>query len=291
MKSRAFAMIITAGILWGTSGIFVHVLSPFGFSSLHMTFFRALVALVSLAVFILMRDKSLFKVTPKELLFFAGSGLSFFSTASCYYISMQLTSVSTAVILMYSAPILVMIYSILFLGEKLTSSKKISILTMLIGCCLVSGVIGGLKFDLWGIVIGGMAGVSYAIYNIVTKIEMRNGSNPLSATFYCFTFATIIALFVCEPTKISSLIAKNPPTIVLLILGLGICTCVLPYFLYTLSLKELPAGTASALGIIEPLSATIFSVVFFKESLGITSACGAILILSAVILLSKNKEL
>lgn len=291
MKSRAFAMIITAGILWGTSGIFVHVLSPFGFSSLHMTFFRALVALVSLAVFILMRDKSLFKVTPKELLFFAGSGLSFFSTASCYYISMQLTSVSTAVILMYSAPILVMIYSILFLGEKLTFLKKISIITMLIGCCLVSGVIGGLKFDLWGIVIGGMAGVSYAIYNIVTKIEMRNGSNPLSATFYCFTFAAIIALFVCEPTKISSLIAKNPPTIVLLIIGLGICTCVLPYFLYTLSLKELPAGTASALGIIEPLSATIFSVVFFKESLGITSACGAILILSAVILLSKNKEL
>ena len=291
MKNRAFVMIIIAGILWGTSSFFVQFLTPFGFWPFHMTFFRAFVALISLAIYILIRDKQLFKVTLKELLLFAGSGLAFFGTASCYYISMQATSVSTAVVLMYITPVLVMIYSVIFFGEKLTLLKIISVFLMLLGCCLVSGVVGGLKFDLWGIIVGVMSGILYASYNIITKMQMRNGSNPFSATFYCFTFAAVIAFWVCKPASIPQIISTNPPAILLLLLSLGICTCVLPYFLYTFSLKTLPAGTASALGIIEPMSATVFSVVLFNEKLGITSAYGIILILGAVFLLSKNKEM
>lgn len=290
MKNNAFVMIIIAGILWGTSSIFVHFLTPFGFSPLHMTFVRAFVALMSLAAYIFVRDKQLFKVTPKALLLSACSGLSFFSTASCYYASMQATSVSTAVVLMYIAPILVMIYSVTFWGEKLTPLKAISVFAMLVGCCLVSGVIGGLKFNLWGIIIGVMSGVSYSAYNIFTKLQMRNGSNPLSATFYCFAFAGLIAFLVSKPTNIPTMISAAPTVTLPLLLGLGLCTCVIPYFLYTLSLRTLPAGMASALGIIEPMSATVFSVIFLNESLGITSACGIILILGAVFLLGQNKE-
>ena len=61
-------------------------------------------------------------------------------------------------------------------------------------------------------------------------------------------------------------------------------------FIQTLGLKELPAGVASSLGIIEPMSATVFSVVFFNENLSVLNVCGIILILFAVFILSKTKE-
>ena len=291
MKNRAFAMIVIAGILWGTSGIFVHYLAPFGFSSLHMTFLRALVSAVSLASYIGIHNKRLFKVKPKELLLFACGGLSFFGTAGCYYMSMQITSVSTAVILMYIAPVLVMIFSVIFWREKLTMLKAAAVMAMLIGCCLVSGVVGGIRFDLWGIILGMMSGIFYSAYNIITKMQMRNGSDPISATFYCFASAALIGLFVSGVQEIPGIIGTRPVLLLFLIAGLGICTCVLPYFLYTLAMKVLPAGTATALGIIEPMAATVFSVVLFKDQMGIFSLIGIILILGATFMLNKDKEI
>lgn len=289
MKKYALLEIILAGIFWGTSAIFVHYLAPYGISSLQMTFIRAVVSFLSLCIFALIKDRKIFHATGKELLMFMGSGLSFFGTAACYFISMQATSISTAVILMYTAPIFVMLYSVLFLGEKLTPLKTIAVVLMLIGCGFVSGVIGGLKFDLIGILIGFLSGIAYSSYNIITKIEMRNGSNPITATLYCFMFATIIGLFIGNPAELPTFIAKDIELLPLM-LALGVCTCILPYTLYTLALKVLPAGTTSALGIIEPMAATLFGIILFKDPMDLYSALGIILILGAVFMLSKNAE-
>lgn len=289
MRKISFILIVVAGILWGTSSLFVHFLKPYGFSSLQMTFMRSIVSLTVIFIYVFLKDKRLFKAKPKELLLFAGSGISFFATASFYYISMQMTTVSTAVVLMYIAPILVMIYSVTFLGENLTTLKTASVVSMLVGCFLVSGIIGDMKYDALGIIMGVMSGVSYSAYNIITKIHMKTGSNPITATFYCFLFAMVIGIFICEPESIPILIAKNPQKAIPLAVGVGLCTCVVPYFLYTLSLRNLPVGTAAALGIIEPMSATVFSVAILGEHLDILPLVGIVLILASVFLLGKSE--
>ena len=65
----------------------------------------------------------------------------------------------------------------------------------------------------------------------------------------------------------------------------GVTTCVAPYFLYTFALRELPAGTASSLGILEPMSATLLSAVFLSEIPDPLSWVGILLILAAVVML------
>jgi len=160
---------------------------------------------------------------------------------------------------------------------------------MLIGCGLVSGIIGGLKFDLVGIVFGLLSGICYSAYNIFTKIAMRNKSNPFSATFYCFMFATLAGIIMSNPWDIPQCIVVNPTINLPLAIGLGICTCILPYFMYTLALREIPAGTASALSILEPMSATMFSVMLLGEKLDLFSICGIVLILGSVFVLSKTE--
>lgn len=289
-KMRAFIYIILAGVLWGTSGIFVNILAPYGFSSLQMTAMRAVVSSAALAMYILISNRQLFKTTGRELILFAASGLGLFGTASCYYSAMQKTSIATAVVLMYTAPVIVMIYSVLFFGEKLTRLKAVSVASMLVGCALVSGIIGGMEFDALGIAIAFLSGISYSAYNIFTKMEMRHKSKPLTATFYCFVFMMLICLAVSNPVEIISLSAVKPGLIVPVIIALGILTGVMPYFLYTLALKELPAGTTSALAIIEPMSATVFGIVLFNERLTVQSLCGIILILGAVFLLSRSEK-
>jgi drug/metabolite transporter (DMT)-like permease len=102
-------------------------------------------------------------------------------------------------------------------------------------------------------------------------------------------FMGLIALCVCKPIGIVTQAAQKPMLLVPLMIALGVVTFVLPYFLYTLAMRDLPAGTASALSIVEPMSATVFSVVLFHEAMGVLSVIGVVLILLAVFLLSRDE--
>ncbi len=285
MKTKAFIFIVVAGVLWGTSGIFVNALAPLGFSSAQMTFARGLVAFLCMAGYALICDRSVFRVGLVELILYALIGLSLFGTAFCYYTSMQLTSGSTSVILMYTAPVYVMLFSILFLGEKLSFSKVTAVVLMLVGCCLVSGVLMGFRFHSVGILFGLCSGIAYASYNIVTKIALRRGGNAVSATVYGFMTMSIFAALFSGPADMLVHIANAPIPSIAWLVGLGVLTSVVPYLIYSMALKDIPAGTASALSIVEPMSATVFSFVLFDEQLGYNSVIGIVLILVAVFLL------
>ncbi len=287
MKLKAFILIITACALWGTSGLFVDFLAPYGFNTFHMMGARSCVAFVAIALYALIFNRKKFKTNIKALLLFALAGLSIYATGAFYYASMQMTSVSTAVVLMYSAPIYVMIFSVLFLGEKLTPLKLVSVALMLVGCCFVSGIIGGLRFDAVGILLGILAGIAYAAYNIATKISMQKGNDPVTCTLYSFMFMAMIAFVFTEPQKMAEYSKASPATIIPALIALGLITSIIPYFLYTLSLRDIPAGTAASLGILEPMSATLFSVILLGEKLTLLSAVGMVLILAAVFMLGK----
>ena len=99
-----------------------------------------------------------------------------------------------------------------------------------------------------------------------------------------------ISLVASRPAHIITVAAENPYSIFIM-LCCGIVTCVLPYFLYTLALKALPAGTAASLGIVEPLAATVFGVTFLNEVPEWDCVAGIILIVSAVFMLSKTKDI
>ncbi len=284
---KAFFYIVFAGLLWGSSGIFVHFLEPLGFTSMQMTLGRELSAAIVMAAYIFFVDKKLFRTTFRELVLYAMSGVSMFLAAALYYRAMQITSVSTAVVLMYTSPIFIMICSFAFFGEKFTTIKTIAVVAMLCGCGLVSGIVSGFNVNLVGFLFGIGSGIAYSIYNIVTKIEMIKRCNPKTATVYCLMFAALSALIVSKPWQAAEIIAARPSG-GLLLAACGIFTCVVPYFVYTLALRDIPAGTASSLGIIEPMSATLYSVLFLGERLNIYSICGIVLILGAVLALSRE---
>ena len=145
-------------------------------------------------------------------------------------------------------------------------------------------VVGGFETDLVGILFGVLSGISYAAYNIITKISMRRGNDPFSLTFYAFLFAAIVSTAISDPVGIVGNSAKSPALLIPMLVLVGIVTCVSPYFLYTLAMRDLSAGTASSLGIIEPMAATVFSV-FIGEKLNAFSITGVVLVLCAIVLL------
>ncbi len=285
MNKKGFFLVIFAGLMWGTSGIFVKLLSPYGVSSGVLTFFRALAGLAFLSVFLLVKDRSLFRATRRELLVFFFLGGTMFGASAFYYAAIQVTSIATAAVLMYTSPVMVMIFSVLFLGERLTPVKVGAVAAMLVGSALVSGIVGGLDFNIVGILLALGAGVSYSAYTILAKIAMDRKYPPMTTTYYSFVFMVAFALPFANPASIPAQVGALPWWGVILLCTMGLITAMSPYFLYSLAMKTLPAGTASALGIVEPMAGTIYGILFFDETMTILSAMGIVLILGSVVVL------
>lgn len=290
MKKRAFIFVILAGVLWGTSGIFVHYLAPLGFTSVQMSAMRSGVSAIALIGYALVADRSLFRISGRELLLFLLSGISLFGTGSAYYASLQLTSISTAVVLMYMAPVYVMLWSVAFFGERMTKTKAISVALMVVGCALVSGVAGGVILHPLGLFLGFLSGVSYGSYNVITKILARRGVEPLRSALFTFIFTAVIAISLCSPLDFAEKTAASPSAAIPLIISIGLVTFVAPYVCYTHAMTVLDAGMTASLGIVEPLSATLFGVVCFSEKLDLSSIIGALMILVCVVMLGRTEK-
>ncbi len=296
MKKSALWLNILAGLLWGTSGIFSEVLlAPFGFSSLQLTATRGIVSGIAVALYALFFCKHHFKVKIKHLFLYLFVGISLFATAAFYYISIRRASPSTAAVLMNTSPAFVMTISVIFFKEKLGKSKLFALIAMLIGCMFVSGIdFSGMRYDFWGILSGLAAGVSTSIYYLLSKIEFRQGCDPLQATLYHFIAMGISGIFFLDLPSYTAAVKIAPFSAILLLIALGLVTCVIPYFLCTLSMKNLSAGVASALAIIEPMSATIYSAVLtafgiMNETFTLLSVIGIVLILGSCVVLERSE--
>ena len=290
MKTRAFFYIVIAGILWGTSGLFSYAFELYGYTALQKTAVRGTVAFLCMLAFVLIRNRRALRARPSDLLLYAAIGLTLFGAAAAYYAAMIMSSVATAVVLMYTSPIYVLVFSVLFFGEKLTPVKLVGVGGMLLGCCFVSGVFNGFSGNVIGILLGLLSGISYGGYSILAKIAMRRGCVPMSTTLYGFAGMAIIALCTCSPAAILPNMMKAPALLIPLSIGLGVVTYVVPYFLYTVGLRDLPAGTAAALGVVEPMSATLFSLFLPNQSFTVLSVIGIVLILGCVLLLSRPEK-
>lgn len=293
MDKLSMLCVILAGVSWGTAGVFSDFLQKYGFSPFQMSTGRTLFASVFMLLFVLRYNPKLLKVTPRQLTLYALSGLGLLGTSSFYYWAMELTSFSTAAVLMYTAPIIVMVISVLFLGERFTWIKALGLLGAFFGCCLVTGIIGNSRFSLVGILVGLLSGISYSMYNICVKLEMNHGDHPIGATTYCFIFSFLASLFFIDPVESVTMVLNSPIEALISIAGMGFFIGAFPYLVYTFAMQKIPAGVASAMACIEPMTASIISVLFLHEKMTVFSAMGIILILGSVVLLAlegKKKE-
>ncbi len=289
MKKSALLCVIGAGISWGTSGLFMYWLNPYGFDSLQVTAVRGVTSFLCMLLYIVCGNIRLLRAKPTDLLMYLGSGAALFGTSAFYYMSMQASSIATGVVLMYTAPVYVMIVSVLFFGEKLSRLKVFAVGCMLVGCCLVAGVFGGAEINTTGVFFGILSGISYAAYNLFTKWELRRGCSSATASLYNFLVVAIIGLCISDPAVLVEYASVKPSATVPLLLGVGIMTCFVPYILYSTALQSLPAGTAAALAIVEPMSATLFGLLL-GESLTVLSTVGVVLILLSVLLLNRAER-
>ncbi|MBQ6265019.1 MAG: EamA family transporter [Clostridia bacterium] len=286
-KYSAVISVILAGVLWGLIGVFIKNLSLSGLDSIQIAFVRMLIASVSFKAFILVKDKSLLKISLKDIWMFIGTGIISVSLFNiCYFYTIIKSEASLAVVLLYTSPVFVVLFSALLFKERITIGKVTALVLSFAGCVLTAGVLGGVKVRPFVILTGIASGLFYALYSVFGKFALKKYST-YTVTAYTFIFGLLGDLFISGPIETVSAVIRNPHS-VLWCLGIGIISTVMPYFLYTRGLEKLESGKAAILVAVEPLVGAVIGMVFLNESHNISKIAGIILILISIVLLNIN---
>ena len=274
-------MLILSMCIFSTIGI-VRKYIPLASSIVALA--RAVIGAIFLLVVIAFRKKPVrMPAGRRNLILLLISGFALGMNWILLFESYNYTTVATATLCYYLAPILVILASPLVLDEKLTLRKGICAAAALIGMVLVSGVtdgaVGGLQ-DWKGILFGLGAAVLYAC--VVLLNRKIDPMDAFDKTFAQLAIAAVTLLpYVFLTEELSAL--QIAPDGWILLATAGIVHTGIAYSLYFKSISYLPAQTSALLSYIDPIFAVLLSVLVLKESMSVAAFIGAAMILGAAI--------
>ena len=293
MKKIAPFMVLLAGILWGSNGIFVRLLADSGLNSFERAAIKVSIAAFVGFVLIYITDRKKLQVDRQDLIWFMLAGaFGIFGFNVAYTACINLVGMGTASVLIYLMPAIVTIYSCLFLKEKFTAVKGLSLILNLAGCALVSGILSDSHFDLMGVLAGIFTAFCYASLNIMISTRLKK-YDALTRTFYP-TLGAAICSFVyvmlfSEHGKIITVLSSRPQYILICTLWAltnAVCTC----YLINTALNYIDVVKVSMLSTFEPVAAVLFGTILFKEKIDIYGIIGVIMVVISLIIPELKKK-
>jgi drug/metabolite transporter (DMT)-like permease len=286
--SHADLPLATGALLISLSPIFVKAVSLAGVGPTAIGFWRTSIgAVVLLLVGFWM--SGIFKITRAGLGWSVFAGCAFAADLYCWHKSILITGAGMATILGNTQVFASAVISFFVFREKLTLRFFLAALAGLIGVALLTGAFSeGINLTtqyLWGVTLGLLTGIAYAVYITGLKLAARTmpavskaGSLPI--IFYSSIVTSIILALLAVFGKE----VMQPPTIVEwgLLIALGVIVQVLGWWLITNSLPRVSTNRASLLLLLQPTAAVVMGSFFFAEMLDSMQIAGAVLTLASI---------
>ena len=256
-------MLLAAAVLWSTSGTLIKMVS---LPPLAIAGWRSFVA----GVFLLVVCKKAVKISWDRATLGAAASLGAFCI--CFVCATKLTTAANAIVLQYTASVLVAVLAPYFLNEPTRRLDWITLGLVVVGVCLF--FLDDLSADgRLGIFIGILGAVFWAI----TMIFLRQAKD--NSTAWPLSLGNFVAAGLCLPFMFEQMPGT---TDVLGIIGLGTISIGAGYAVFSYANKEVQALEAVLICSIEPFINPIWVFLFVGEMPGPAAMAGGMLVLTVV---------
>ena len=291
-KRTGLLLAALAAIFFGLSSITAKMASiGAGGNGISIAFYRNLSVLPVLAAILKIKGYG-FAVTKKQLvsLLFIGmtcGGL----TAMLLYLSYDYISVGLTLCLHFLYPALVALFYAVFFKQKLTKIQGASLLLACLGIWVM--MFGGLEANPLGLTLALLSSVAYSAYLIISD---RSGVRELTGfkiSFYNTLFGSIF-LFIFGHIFGFSFAECRPAGWIWLFLT-GLMVVCIGNVMTPEAVKRIGPTVTGILGILEPITSLVCSILLLGEPLTKRSLLGGILVLGSAFLITlgdykKGKE-
>ena len=232
-----------------------------------------------LALFFATGHRFTFMHHKRDLLFISLSGVTMAVEWLLLFEAYAQIGVSLGMLINYTGPALVILFSPLFLKERITFPKIIALAAALLGAFFISGQAAAHGVSAWGLLCAILSAVTYAIMVLTNKLA-QSIKGIENAVLQLLRAAAVVAVFVGCKQGFSMDIAAGEW---LPILWLGFVNTGLGCYFYFSSIGALPAQSVAICGYLEPLFAVVLSVLILKETMSPLQIIGAVLIVGGAV--------
>ena len=291
---RGYFYIATATFLWGVAATlgraaFTGQLSPHGealraIDPLILSQSRATFSLlVLLAVMLVVRGPRRLQVPMADVrrMFVLGV-LGVAASNYLYYLAIQRTNVATAIILQYTAPVWVLLYTVARGLQKPTLQRIAAVGLAVAGIALVIGIFGagGFRLDTIGVTAALVAAFSFAFYNVGGHSILAR-YDRWTVLLYTLVSASLFWIFVNPPWKIAA--AHYSGSQWLFLMGFSLISVLAPFSFYFAGLQHLEPTRAIVVSCLEPVFSIVIAAFVLGEVLRPLQTLGIVLVLVAIV--------
>jgi drug/metabolite transporter, DME family len=268
-------LVVVAALLWSTSGLFVKApgltnYQPVSDQGLLIALWRSLLGAVLLAPLVPWRR---LVWRPGLLLLVA----SFASMNITFIAAMTRADAGDVILLQYTAPIFVMVASVLWLGEPLQRRNVGALLLAMAGVAVV--LVGGWQqTDPIALLLALAAGISYA--GVILSLRWLKDVDNLYTIFLCQVGSALVLLPWAIPRGVVPVEAAQWGWIG----ALAVFQLALPYVFFARGLGSVPAQEASLLTLVEPVFNPLWVLMFWGDPVRLPTVVGGVLILASLML-------
>lgn len=287
---KGYILILLATIFWGIAATIAKLLFQQNIQPLEIAQTRVTFSALIILTYFLFFKRDYLKVKTRDMFMFLLLGVIGIAGSNfTYYFTIQQTNVATAILMQYMAPLLVFIYAAFTKSESLNFLKMLAALTSITGCYLV---VGGKDFSFVNISrIGLLSGVAsafcWAFANVFLKIILKKYS-VWTAILFSFIFGSIFWLLINSPANYFHKNYTIENWIVFFVFA--IISVLIPHSLYFNGLRFITPSRAIITGTFEPIVAIMSSFILLGDVLNFIQIVGAVLVMTAIVILQIKKE-
>lgn len=288
VRKIGFAQIILSGVCFGFLGFFGKMAYKSAIAPGELLSLRYFLSAILLGIFLIFKNpQSLFKLTRFEIvssLLLGVLGYALFS--SLYFLALTGISASLTVLLLYTYPLIVMVFSHYFLKERMGKKGVMAAVLVMIGLL-------GLVYGEWSVshpqflLFGIGAAFFYAIYIVLSRKYLSKVA-PIPSSFYVQLGAGLILSlihFSAQPNRPFEILTDHA----VLIFSMAIICSLMAMTLFLAGLQKITSFEASLLSTTEPISGVIIATLFLGEKIEEIQILGALFILAGLIIIASRK--
>jgi drug/metabolite transporter (DMT)-like permease len=282
---KGYLLAAAAAVLWGFSGVVTKYLLRRQMRADELLVFRTLLASTMLIIWLGLKSPQLLNFRRADLLSLILLGVvGLVLNQGFYYLSLTMVSVGCSLLLQYLAPVHLMVYGVLSKTERVTGGKMAAAFTAICGCALmVLGQEGGIaRISPAGVMCAIGSGLCFAFYTAYGK-QVLKSYDPRTMITYAFLTSAVVWLTIRPPWKIDWA-GINFSMWVFFIYLAGVAT-ILPFALYSASLRHLEASRSSLTSMLEPVVATSVAWLWLGEKMEPMQIAGGAAVVGGVLLL------
>jgi drug/metabolite transporter (DMT)-like permease len=261
---------------------------------------RTTIALLILLPILLIKGRSSLRVRSSShlLQFFLLGILGLAASNYFYYFAIQKTSVATAIVLQYVAPVWVLLYMLARRLQRPTLRRVSGVVLAVLGCGLAVGelaaqrgfpwlVISGIRFNTLGVVAAELAAISFAFYNVYGQ-HLLQIYQRWTVLVYSLLGAAVFWQLVNPPWKVIAQHYSGGQWLFMAVFA--VTSMLVPFSLYFAGLQHLDPTRAIVTACLEPVWAILLTALILGELVSPMQVIGIVVVLSATILVQRPER-